>query len=80
MAKDFGNEESLIPLIQGGMSDPNIADAGATGMAMIMQASTSVLSNKAREWDDNITRKVVTILGMEYAVFRQRTDQGRLRC
>jgi len=60
MAKDFGNEESLIPLIQGGMSDPNIADAGATGMAMIMQASTSVLSSKAREWDDNITRKVVT--------------------
>ena len=42
------------------MSDPNIADAGATGMAMIMQASTSVLSSKAREWDDNITRKVVT--------------------
>lgn len=58
--KDFGNEESLIPLIQGGLADPQIADAGATGMAMIMQASTSVLSSKAREWDDCITKKIVS--------------------
>lgn len=59
MVKQFGNEESLIPLIQGGLTDPQIGDAGATGMAMIMQASTSVLSSKARDWDDNVTKKVI---------------------
>jgi hypothetical protein len=59
MAREFGNEESIIPLIAGGLGDPQVGDTGATGMAMVMQASTSVLSSKAREWDDNITKPVV---------------------
>ncbi len=59
MAREFGNEESIIPLIAGGLGDPQVGDTGATGMAMVMQASTSVLSSKAREWDDNVTKVVV---------------------
>jgi len=59
MAKAFGDEESMIPLIQGGLGDPQLGDTGATGLAMVMKASTSVLSSKARDWDDNITKKVV---------------------
>lgn len=59
MAREFGDEESGTPLIAGGMGDPQVGDTGATGMAMIMQASTSVLSSKARQWDDNVTRPIV---------------------
>lgn len=59
MARQFGEEESIIPLIAGGLGDPQLGDTGATGMAMVMQAATSVLSSKAREWDDNITRPIV---------------------
>jgi len=59
MAREFGDEESGTPLIAGGMGDPQVGDTGATGMAMIMQASTSVLSSKARQWDDKITGPVV---------------------
>ena len=59
MAREFGNEESTIPLIQGGLTDPNIGDAGATGMSMIMVASNSILSSKARSWDDNITKPII---------------------
>ncbi len=59
MAREFGNEESIIPLIAGGLGDPQVGDTGATGLAMVMQASTSVLSSKARQWDDNVTKVVV---------------------
>lgn len=59
MAREFGNEESIIPLISGGLDDPKVGDTGATGMALRLQSSTTVLSSKARQWDDNITKRIV---------------------
>lgn len=59
MARDFGNEESMVPLIAGGLEDPSVGDTGATGMALRLQSSTTVLSSKARSWDDNITKRTV---------------------
>lgn len=58
MAREFGEEESIIPLLAGGLGDASVDDAGATGMAIRMQSSTTVLSSKARQWDDNITKSV----------------------
>lgn len=60
MAREFGEEESIIPLMAGGLDDPQVSDGGATGMALRLQSSTTVLSSKARQWDDNITKKVVS--------------------
>ena len=59
MAREFGDEESMVPLIAGGLQDPQVGDTGATGMALRLQSSTTVLSSKARSWDDNITTKAV---------------------
>lgn len=59
MAREFGNEESIIPLIAGGLEDPAVGDGGATGMTLRLQSSTTVLSSKARQWDDNITKRIV---------------------
>lgn len=59
MARDFGNEESMVPLIAGGLEDPQMGDGGATGMALRLQSSTTVLSMKARSWDDNVTKRTV---------------------
>lgn len=76
-AKEFGNEESTIPLIAGGMQDPTMTDAGATGMAMVMQASTSLLSSKARQHDDNITKKIVTWF---YEWNMQYSEKEEIKC
>lgn len=59
MAREFGNEESMVPLIAGGLEDPQVGDTGATGIALRLQSSTTVLSSKARSWDDNVTKPVV---------------------
>src|SRR6478735_819982 len=58
-AREFGEEESIVPLIAGGLGDTEVNDGGATGMTLRMQSSTTVLASKAREWDDNITKPVV---------------------
>lgn len=59
MARQFGDEESMMPLLAGGLQDPQVGDTGATGIALRLQSSTTVLSSKARSWDDNITKPVV---------------------
>lgn len=59
MAREYGNEESLIPLISAGLGDSTMGDAGATGASLEMKASTTVLSSKAREHDDDITKPIV---------------------
>ena len=58
MAKAFADEEAAIPLLAGGMDAPNLA-SGATGLALVAKASTSVLHEKSAQWDDNITSKVI---------------------
>ena len=58
MAKGFADEEAAIPLLAGGMDAPQMS-SGATGMALIAKASTSVLHEKAQQWDDNVTGRVI---------------------
>lgn len=58
-AREFGEEESTVPLITGGLGNPEVNDGGATGMTIRMQSATTVLASKAREWDDNITKPIV---------------------
>lgn len=58
MAKSFADEEAAIPLLAGGMEAPQMT-SGATGMALIAKAGTSVLHEKAQQWDDNITGRVI---------------------
>lgn len=59
MARAFADEESGIPLIQGGLESPEMANS-ATGMALMMKASTSVLNIKSQEWDDAVTKPLLT--------------------
>lgn len=59
MARAFADEESGIPLIQGGLESPEMANS-ATGTALMMKASTSVLNMKSQEWDDQVTRPLIT--------------------
>ncbi|UFK09592.1 portal protein [Xanthomonas phage DES1] len=54
MAMQFGEEESMIPLISAGLQSPDMADT-ATGSAMMMQASTTLLDFMSEEWNDLIT-------------------------
>lgn len=58
MAKSFADEEAAIPLLAGGMEAPQMT-SGATGLALIAKAGTSVLHEKAQQWDDNITGRVI---------------------
>lgn len=58
MAKSFADEEAAIPLLAGGMEAPQMT-SGATGLALIAKAGTSVLHEKAQQWDDNITGCVI---------------------
>jgi hypothetical protein len=60
LAREFGEEESTVPLITGGLGDAEISDGGATGMTIRMQSATTVLASKAREWDDNVTKPIVS--------------------
>lgn len=58
MAKGFADEEAAIPLLAGGMDAPQMS-SGATGLALVAKASTSVLHEKAQQWDDNVTSRVI---------------------
>lgn len=58
MAKGFADEEAAIPLLAGGMEAPQMS-SGATGLALIAKSSTSVLHEKAQQWDDNMTSFVI---------------------
>lgn len=57
-ARQFADEESGIPLIQGGLEGPG-SEGGATGMAIKKQAATAMLYQKASDWDDRVTRPAI---------------------
>lgn len=59
-AKNFGEEESGIPLLVAGLGSPQVGTDSATGLGMMQQAAT-VLSDLANEtWDDLMTEKHVS--------------------
>ena len=59
MAREFGQEESGIPLITQGLQSAQVGTDNATGMAILQQASTVVAEFLAQDWDDNITEKII---------------------
>jgi hypothetical protein len=59
LARMFADEESGIPLIQGGLESPEVGSS-ATGTALLMKASTTVLNLKSQEWDDQVTKPLIT--------------------
>jgi hypothetical protein len=58
MAKGMGDEESGIPLIAQGIQSPQVTDS-PTGLALLQQASTTVLDYMSEAWDFNVTEKIV---------------------
>jgi hypothetical protein len=75
-AREFGEEESTVPLIAAGLGDAEVNDGGATGMTIRMQSATTVLASKAREWDDNITKPIV---GWFYEWNMQYSDKDEIK-
>lgn len=59
LAKAFGDEESLIPLLTAGMEQPQAAPSTATGGLMAFKAASSLLVEKAKAVTDNVMRPVV---------------------
>lgn len=58
MAMQFGEEESMIPLISAGLQSPEMQET-ATGSAMMLQASTTLLDHMSEEWNSRITMPVI---------------------
>lgn len=57
-SRTFAEEESMTPMIAGGMQSPDMAES-ATGALLLKQASTTILDFLAEEWDDNVTEKII---------------------
>jgi hypothetical protein len=54
-AEAAAETESGIPLLVAGLQSPNVGTDSATGMAIVEQASTTLLDYKSSEWDKYIT-------------------------
>lgn len=61
-AKQLADEESSIPLLLSGLSQPTGAGDSATGMALMNQNATSPLFYKAEEWDDAVTQPIISMM------------------
>lgn len=57
-ADQMAEQESMTPMIAGGLQGADIADS-ATGQLMMREASTTVLDFLSEDWDDNVTEKVI---------------------
>lgn len=57
-ARQFAEEESLTPMIAGGMQSPEVTES-ATGLAILRQSSTTLLDFLSEDWDDDVTEKVI---------------------
>ena len=70
-AKQFGEEESGIPLMAAGLNGgTGVTTDTATGMGLLQQASTTLLDLLNEMWDDLITTKVIKRLyawNMQYS-------------
>lgn len=58
LARQLAEEESEVPLLQGGMQSPQVMNS-ATGAEIVRQTATVVLDYKNELWDDNITYNVI---------------------
>lgn len=58
LSRQFGEEESMTPMIAGGLQGAEAVDS-ASGALMMREASTTVLDFLSEDWDDNVTEKVI---------------------
>lgn len=58
MARQMAEEESMTPMLAGGLQGADTQES-ATGQLMMKEASTTVLDFLSEDWDDNITEKIV---------------------
>ncbi len=59
MARQLADEETNLPLIAQGEMGPHTTKT-SSGMAMLMNSSNIVLRKAVKNWDDDITRPLVT--------------------
>jgi len=59
MARQLADEETNLPLIAQGEAAPHITKT-SSGMAMLMNSSNIVLRKAVKNWDDDITRPLIT--------------------
>jgi hypothetical protein len=58
MARSMAEEESMTPMIAGGLQGADTQES-ATGQLLMKEASTTVLDFLSEDWDDNVTEKVI---------------------
>jgi hypothetical protein len=59
MARQLADEETNLPLIAQGEMAPHVTKT-SSGMAMLMNSSNIVLRKAVKNWDDDITRPLIT--------------------
>ena len=59
MARQLADEETNLPLIAQGEMGPHTTKT-SSGMAMLMNSSNIVLRKAVKNWDDDITRPLIT--------------------
>lgn len=59
MARQLADEETNLPLIAQGEMAPHVTQT-SSGMAMLMNSSNIVLRKAVKNWDDDITRPLIT--------------------
>ena len=73
MARQLADEETNLPLIaQGEMGQPTTKTS--SGMAMLMNSSNIVLRKAVKNWDDDITRPLITRFYDWNMQFNERAD------
>lgn len=58
LSRQFAEEESMTPMIAGGLQGADAVDS-ASGALMMREASTTILDFLSEDWDDNVTEKVI---------------------
>lgn len=58
MARQMAEEESMTPMIAGGLQGADTQES-ATGQLIMREASTTILDFLSEDWDDNVTEKII---------------------
>tara|TARA_E500000081_G_scaffold33756_1_gene37563 strand:- start:10497 stop:12752 length:2256 start_codon:yes stop_codon:yes gene_type:complete len=73
MARQLADEETNLPLIAQGEMGPHTTKT-SSGMAMLMNSSNIVLRKAVKNWDDDITRPLITRFYDWNMQFNERAD------
>ena len=73
MARQLADEETNLPLIAQGEMGPHVTKT-SSGMAMLMNSSNIVLRKAVKNWDDDITRPLISRFYDWNMQFNERAD------